>query len=129
MQLEDVFYKFNMERPDDFKGHNLSVSDVVMIKSQALYVDSFGFKPLPDFVSPTLSAPELTEQIFLDSLPGRLQAISKNAVSPEEDNLMRISVEAAKLHIDSAVIRKAADTLHHHCCCVGVPCDILRVWR
>ena len=112
MQLEDVFYKFNMERPDDFKGHSLSVSDVVMIKSQAFYVDSFGFKPLPDFVSPTLSAPELTQQIFLDSLTGRLQAISKNAVSPEEDNLLKVSAEAAKLNIDPAVIRKAAEMIN-----------------
>ena len=112
MQLEDVFYKFNMERPDDFKGHSLSVSDVVMIKDEAFYVDSFGFKPLPDFIEPKLTAPELTEQTFLDSLPGRLQAISAKTVSPEDDNLLKVSAEAAKLRIDPAVIRKAAEMIN-----------------
>lgn len=51
--LENLFYKFNMERPDDFKGHSLSVSDVVVVrergKSTAYYVDSFGFKKLDCF--------------------------------------------------------------------------------
>ncbi|SFX42117.1 YodL domain-containing protein [Ruminococcus sp. XPD3002] len=59
MQLEAVFYKFNMERPDDFKGHSLSVSDVVTVKNQAFYVDSFGFKPLPDFLKLKLATPEI----------------------------------------------------------------------
>lgn len=49
VQLETVFYRFNMERPDDFIGHSLSVSDVVEIKDKAYYVDKFGFKEIPDF--------------------------------------------------------------------------------
>lgn len=51
--LEDVFARFNVDRPADFKGHSLSVSDVVSIrengKSTAYFVDSVGFKELPDF--------------------------------------------------------------------------------
>jgi hypothetical protein len=51
--LENLFYKFNMERPEDFKGHSLSVSDVIVIrergKSTAYYVDSLGFKQLDRF--------------------------------------------------------------------------------
>lgn len=51
--LENLFYKFNMERPEDFKGHSLSVSDVVVVrehgKSTAFYVDSVGFKKLEHF--------------------------------------------------------------------------------
>ena len=51
--LENLFYKFNMERPADFKGHSLSVSDVVVVKergkSTAHYVDSFGFKQVDRF--------------------------------------------------------------------------------
>lgn len=51
--LEDVYRRFNIERPDDFKGHSLSVSDVVVIHNHgvdtAYYVDRFGFKEVPDF--------------------------------------------------------------------------------
>lgn len=49
MQLEAVFVRFNENRPEDFKGHSLSVSDVVVVKGQAFYVDTFGFKPITDF--------------------------------------------------------------------------------
>ncbi len=45
--LEDVFEKFNMERPADFKGHSLSVSDIVVIQDKgeisSHYCDSAGF--------------------------------------------------------------------------------------
>ena len=37
---ETVFYVFNMRRPEDFKGHSLSMSDVIEIDtgiSQRLY--------------------------------------------------------------------------------------------
>ena len=42
--LEEIFRMFNVERPLDFKGHSLSVSDVVVIDGVAYYCDSFGFK-------------------------------------------------------------------------------------
>ncbi len=52
--LEDIYRWFNMDRPDDFKGHSLSVSDVVVLhqngKDTAHYVDSIGFQELPDFL-------------------------------------------------------------------------------
>ncbi len=51
--LENLFYKFNMEHPEDFKGHSLSVSDVVVVKERgksiAHYVDSIGFKQVDHF--------------------------------------------------------------------------------
>jgi len=52
--LEDIYTKFNIDRPDDFKGHSLSVSDVVVLvkdgETTAHFVDSFGFKEVPEFV-------------------------------------------------------------------------------
>lgn len=52
--LEDLFYRFNEERPADFTGHSMSVSDVVVFKRDgeitAHYVDSVGFKEIPDFL-------------------------------------------------------------------------------
>lgn len=109
IQLEAIYRKFNLERPDDFTGHSLSVSDVVVVRDQAFYVDSFGFKPLPDFLTPAIAAPEQTEERFLDALPGRLQAIAEHTVSPAEDNLLKVSAEAEKLRIDPSIMRKAAE--------------------
>lgn len=46
--LEDIFEYFNIRRPADFKGHSLSVSDIIVLESgkeKGIYfVDSFGFK-------------------------------------------------------------------------------------
>ena len=52
-KLEALFTKFNINHPDDFKGHSLSVSDVIGIekngKQTAYFCDSVGYKELPDF--------------------------------------------------------------------------------
>ena len=52
--LEDIYRTFNADdRPADFRGHSLSVSDVVVLnrggKEEAHYCDSFGFTPVPEF--------------------------------------------------------------------------------
>ena len=49
---ENLFVKFNTDRPENFKGHSLSVSDVVVLDKKAYFVDSFGFKPLKEFAPP-----------------------------------------------------------------------------
>ena len=53
--LEDIFYRFNMERPEDFYGHSLSVSDIVALKVDGAvsvhYVDRYGFQELHGFLS------------------------------------------------------------------------------
>ena len=55
--LEDIYTRFNIDHPEDFKGHSLSVSDVVVLHEKgsdsAYYVDSIGFKELPDFFGGT----------------------------------------------------------------------------
>lgn len=52
-KLEAVYMKFNLDHPENFKGHSLSVSDVVIMDDKAYYVDSVGFKPLKEF-KPTM---------------------------------------------------------------------------
>lgn len=51
--LEAIFERFNIQRPADFTGHSLSVSDVVVLNDgstvKAYYVDSIGFAELPEF--------------------------------------------------------------------------------
>ena len=53
--LENLYEKFNVGRPEDFYGHSLSVSDVVMLRQNGIvsahYVDSVGFTPLENFYS------------------------------------------------------------------------------
>ena len=48
--LEGLYEKFNMDRPSDFHGHSLSVSDIVALKTAGMvsfhYVDSIGFAEL-----------------------------------------------------------------------------------
>ena len=51
--LDGIYERFNVQRPADFTGHSLSVSDVVVLNDgstvKACYVDSIGFAELPDF--------------------------------------------------------------------------------
>lgn len=52
--LEDLYVQFNYNRPMDFTGYSLSVSDIVALKVDDVvsshYVDSIGFAELPDFI-------------------------------------------------------------------------------
>ena len=52
--LEAIYEKFNIDHPADYKGHSLSVSDIVVLhengENSAHFVDSFGFTGLPDFM-------------------------------------------------------------------------------
>lgn len=52
--LEGIYTRFNIDRPEDFTGHSLSVSDVVVLhqggKDRAFYVDRFGFSEVPQFL-------------------------------------------------------------------------------
>ena len=66
MTLESIWEKFNIDHPKDFKGHSLSVSDVVVLhqsgQDTAHYVDSFGYKQVPEFLQ------EQTKQLTPDEL-------------------------------------------------------------
>ena len=52
--LEAIFEKFNLDHPEDFRGHSLSVSDIVLLhqngQNTAHFVDSFGYTEIPDFL-------------------------------------------------------------------------------
>lgn len=56
--LDSLFDKFNLYHPEDYAGHSLSVSDVVVLrqngKLKAHYVDSFGFTEVPGFMQEKL---------------------------------------------------------------------------
>ena len=69
--FEDIYTRFNIDHPKDFKGHSLSVSDVVVLHQNgqdiAHYVDSFGYKEVPEFLQPEnylKTAEQTTEQNY-----------------------------------------------------------------
>lgn len=55
-KLDGLYQTFNMNHPEDFTGHSLSVSDIVALKQAGVvtchYVDSIGFAELPTFLKP-----------------------------------------------------------------------------
>ena len=60
--LNSIWEKFNIDHPKDFKGHSLSVSDIVVLhqsgENTAHYVDSIGFQKVPEFLQE--KQPQLT---------------------------------------------------------------------
>lgn len=55
MSLDDIFERFNIDRTEDFRGHSLSVSDIVVLndgeKVTAHFVDSISFEQLDSFLN------------------------------------------------------------------------------
>lgn len=85
--LEDVFTLFNSRRPEGFRGHSLSVSDVVEVEDAAgitpgfYFCNSFGFKEIP--FQPELAADAVrgsTIQVVLVE-PGKLARIAEVGTS------------------------------------------------
>mgnify|MGYP000244216648 FL=1 len=58
--LESIYTRFNINHPADFKGHSLSVSDIVVLhqdgENTAHYCDRFGFSQVPEFLQPERAA-------------------------------------------------------------------------
>lgn len=54
MTLEDIWERFNIDHPKDFKGRSLSISDVIVLhrngQDTANYIDIFGYKQVPEFL-------------------------------------------------------------------------------
>ena len=65
--LESIYTRFNVDRPADFTGHSLSVSDIVVLhqggKDTAHYCDRVGFSEVPEFLQPEQKSREITERI------------------------------------------------------------------
>ena len=65
--LESIYTRFNVDRPADFTGHSLSVSDIVVLhqdgKDTAHYCDRAGFSEVSEFLQPAQKSREITERI------------------------------------------------------------------
>ena len=89
--LEMLYTKFNLNRPADFTGHSLSVSDVVAVRRDgqvsAHYVDTYGFVRLDDFLREN---PLKNVEMALEDDYGMIDGILNNGRRDEPD--MRQSV-------------------------------------
>ena len=96
--LEDLYMKFNLAHPDDFYGHSMSVSDIVVLKrdgkTESFYTDSFGFKELPGFYSPE-NALKNAEMSMEDDY-GMIDGIINNGPKDKEPPMLKDSDEALK---------------------------------
>ena len=77
--LEAIYERFNIQRPADFTGHSLSVSDVVVLNDgksiKACYVDSIGFAELPDFFKERKM--DLKKEMILDEQLQEIEIFDK----------------------------------------------------
>ena len=86
--LENLFEILNVNRPADFTGHSLSVSDIVALKQNGVvsyhYCDSVGFQGLPGFMSENyLKAAEMS----LEDDYGMIDGIINNGQKPTVSDL------------------------------------------
>ncbi len=78
--LHRVFDHYNLYRPDDFKGHSVSVGDVIAVKVGTRitthYVDDFGFTRIPKFLndSQAVRTAPATIETLTEQLCTRMQA-------------------------------------------------------
>ena len=97
--LEGLYAKFNLDRPVDFHGHSLSVSDVIVLKQKgqvtSYYTDSFGFQKLPDFIPPE-NALRNAEMMMEDDL-NMIDGIINNG--PKEEKTHKVSDAPEHSHI------------------------------
>lgn len=95
--LEDIYQRFSVDRPLDFTGHSISVSDILAIKYNGdvsyHYCDSVGFKELTDFQkSNYLKSAEIsTEDDY-----GMIDGIINNGKKETADNGLEAKVNAGK---------------------------------
>lgn len=80
--LEAVYEKFNIDHPVDYKGHSLSVSDIVVLhqdgENTAHFVDSFGFTTLPEFLKEQATELEAVQEEMQDTFGQSVQKMEIN---------------------------------------------------
>ena len=101
-RLGEIYEKFNIDHPADFKGHSLSVSDIVALKQDGNvsyhYVDNIGFTTIPNFGKEYLKTAELSIEDDANMIDGIInngkkeepKAVREDAVKPKESVLGKL---------------------------------------
>lgn len=96
--LEALYTQFNTKHPEDFNGHSLSVSDVIVIsvdgKDTAYFCDSFGFTEMPEFFlekekaqeksAPSVADLEVGDIIMYDGARREIEEISTDRIKMKD---------------------------------------------
>lgn len=90
--LNSIYEKFNIDIPGDFKGHSLSVSDIVVLDKSPYFVDRIGFKKVQNFLPEQKI--EYMQQQYMKELDKRIA----EATTPEQ--LQALAEEGNKLGLD-----------------------------
>lgn len=87
--LEDIYTRFNIDRPADFRGHSLSVSDVVVLhqngENTSHYVDSFGYREVPEFTKELMEEHTQEQASVIDETAEILSEIAQEHAQDEAD--------------------------------------------
>ena len=110
-QLEALYTKFNIDHPEDFRGHSMSVSDIVALKRTSevsfYYVDSFGFKELPNFCIPENYL--RNAEMAMEDDYGMIDGVINNGKAPQLEETNKISVlEQLKNFPEQEVFKKSS---------------------
>ena len=97
--LEAIYEKFNIAHPEDYRGHSLSVSDIVILhqngENSAHFVDSFGFTGLPDFMQTLKGVKEQETEIGTSG-----QDVQKSEPKKQEQEILDNTLEDGDEIID-----------------------------
>lgn len=78
---EDVYRIFNTDMHPLFRGHSLSVSDVVVLDGQAQFCDSIGFKEVPFEESQTQKPDNLMRVLYVEPHKPAYEAEIENTLA------------------------------------------------
>lgn len=113
--LNSLYEKFNINHPQDFTGHSLSVSDVVVMRkngeSKAYYVDSFGFTELSEFIHERLRLQEVSVEEKREQ-KGYLPVYQQTLQYAMEHGAADDYLDSRKLNIDCK--KAIEDTIKEH---------------
>ena len=107
--LESLYEKFNLQHPADYRGHSLSVSDVVVLhengRDTAYFCDSIGFKEVPEFLQEENLVTLETTGLIVDTHFGTWHTIDSQNFGGKDYFLMehdKFGDEAACIIVDSS---------------------------
>lgn len=116
--LESLYEKFNLHHPADFRGHSLSVSDVVTLHDNGVvtahYCDSYGFTKVPEFVQPDALVNLHSSGIAVSGHFGTWHTIESHNIHGKEFYLMEsdnFGADAANVIVDGTGKLVAEDVL------------------
>ena len=109
--LGGIYEMFNLARPDDFRGHSLSTSDIVAIKREGQvsfhYVDNIGFKPLDHFLE--AENPLKSAEMAMEDDANMIDGIINNGLNQETKEPPSILAQLEKpLSREPKVLDRAA---------------------